>query len=99
VEVGPEAPLPSRYQGRTAILAFLLETSLSGDAVGRWRLLPIRANGLPGFAFYVRDENTGKYLPFALQVLSSEGDLLSNVTTFGTPGLYPDFNLPADLTG
>lgn len=95
----PMPPLPSWYQGRTAIRAFLLATSLAGDAADRWRLLPIRANGLPGFAFYMREENTGKYLPFALQVLSFEGELLSDVTTFGTPRLFPAFNLPSNLAG
>jgi RNA polymerase sigma-70 factor (ECF subfamily) len=93
----PMPPLPSWYQGRAAIRAFILATSLAGEAAGRWRLLPIRANGLPGFAFYVRDENSGKYLPFALQVLRFEGELLSDVTTFGTPGLFPAFDLPAEL--
>lgn len=94
----PMPPLPSWYQGRTAIRAFLMATSLAGDAAGRWRLIPIRANGLPGFAFYMRDENTDKYLPFALQVLSIEGELLSNVTTFGAPELFPVFNLPSAIT-
>ena len=95
----PMPPLPSWYQGRAAIRAFLMVTSLAGDAAGRWRLLPIYANGLPGFAFYLREENTRMYLPFALQVLSFEGELLSTVTTFGTPELFPAFSLPASLPG
>ena len=95
----PMPPLPSWYQGRAAIRAFILATSLAGEAAGRWRLLPIRANGQPGFAFYVRDENTGIYLPFALQVLTFAGELLSDVTTFGTPGLFPAFDLPDEVTG
>jgi RNA polymerase sigma-70 factor, ECF subfamily len=93
----PMPPLPSWYRGRAAIRAFILATSLAGDASGRWRLLPIRANGLPGFAFYLQEGNTNKYLPFALQVLSFEGELLSEVITFGYPGLFPTFNLPAVL--
>jgi RNA polymerase sigma-70 factor (ECF subfamily) len=92
-------PLPSWYQGRAAIRAFILATGLVQEAAGRWRLLPIRANGQPGFAFYMRDENSGKYLPFALQILSFEGELFSDVTAFGTPGLFPAFNLPAELAG
>jgi len=47
----------------------------------------------------VRDENTGIYLPFALQVLTFAGELLSDVTTFGTPGLFPAFDLPDEVTG
>ncbi len=38
----------------------------AGEAAGRWKLLPIRANGSPGFAFYLRDGASGSYLPFAL---------------------------------
>jgi RNA polymerase sigma-70 factor, ECF subfamily len=95
----PMPPLTSWYQGRAAIRAFILKTSLAGEASGRWRLLPIRANGLPGFAFYLREENTGEYLPFALQVLSFANELLSDVTTFGYPELFPAFNLPASLAG
>lgn len=93
----PMPPLPSWYQGRVAIRAFIAATSLAGEATRRWKLVPIRANGRPGFAFYVQDENTGKHLPFALQLLRFEGELLSDVTTFGTPELFPAFGLPAEL--
>jgi RNA polymerase sigma-70 factor, ECF subfamily len=93
----PMPPLPSWYRGRAAIRAFIEATSLEGEAAGRWRLLPVRANGQPGFAFYLRDENAGKYLPFALQVLKFDGELLCEVITFGTPGLFPAFNLPLEL--
>lgn len=95
----PMPPLPSWYRGRDAIRAFIQATSLAGEAAGRWKLLPIRANGLPGFAFYLRQVDTVKYLPFALQVLTFEGDQISDVTTFGTPGLFPAFSLPPELTG
>jgi RNA polymerase sigma-70 factor (ECF subfamily) len=91
----PMPPLPSWYQGRAAIREFILATSLAGEAVGRWRLLPIHANGLPGFGFYLWEAKAGEYLPFALQVLSFAGELLSDVTTFGNPQLFPAFNLPA----
>ncbi len=93
----PMPPLPSWYQGRDAIRAFISATSLAGQAAGRWRLLPIRANGGPGFAFYVRNEETGSYLPFALQLLRFEGELLADVTTFGLPHLFTAFDLPSVL--
>lgn len=95
----PMPPLPSWYQGRDAIRKFIQATSLAGEAAGRWKLVAIRANGLPGFAFYQREEVTGRYLPFALQVLSFDGELISDVTTFGNPELFPTFNLPAELAG
>lgn len=93
----PMPPLPGWYRGRAAIRSFILATSLAGDAAGRWKLLPIRANGSPGFAFYVRDDAGGKYLPFALQVLRFEGELFGDVITFGAPNLFPAFNLPLEL--
>jgi RNA polymerase sigma-70 factor (ECF subfamily) len=93
----PMPPLPGWYRGKAAIRSFILATSLAGEAAGRWKLLPIRANGSPGFAFYVRDEARGRYLPFALQVLRFEGELFGDVTTFGYPVLFPAFNLPAEL--
>lgn len=93
----PMPPLAAWYQGRGAIRAFISATSLAGQAAGRWRLRPVRANGVPAFAFYVRDEDTGKYLPFALQLLRFEGELLADVTTFGLPHLFSAFNLPSVL--
>ena len=95
----PMPPLPSWYRGRAAIRTFILATSLAGDARGRWRLLPIRANGQPGFAFYLRDEVRCRYLPFALQVLRIEGELVSEVITFGFTGLFPAFGLARELAG
>jgi RNA polymerase sigma-70 factor (ECF subfamily) len=95
----PMPPLPSWYQGRQAIRTFIQATSLAGEAAGRWRLLPIRANGQPGFAFYLRDVNTGNYRPFALQVLTFAGESISAATTFGMPQLFPAFALPVEIRG
>jgi RNA polymerase sigma-70 factor (ECF subfamily) len=93
----PMPPLPGWYRGRAAIRSFILATSLAGDAAGRWKLLPIRANGSPGFAFYLQDGARGKFLPFALQVLRFEGEQFGEVITFGYPGLFPAFGLPVEL--
>lgn len=93
----PMPPMPVWYQGREAIRAFISATILAGDARGRWRLMPVRANGRHGFAFYRLDETSQKYTPFAIQVLSFQGDLLEDVTTFGYPFLFPAFGLPAEI--
>ena len=90
----PMPPLPIWYQGRSAIRTFISTTILAGEARGRWRLLPVRANGLPGFAFYRLDETSQRYEPFSIQVLRFEGELLCDVTTFGNPALFPFFALP-----
>jgi RNA polymerase sigma-70 factor (ECF subfamily) len=93
----PMPPLPSWYQGRTAIRAFILQTSLAGEANRRWQLLPLHANAAPGFAFYQLTNDRGSYIAFAIQVLTVQGDLLSDVTTFGDTSLFPYFGLPLSL--
>jgi RNA polymerase sigma-70 factor (ECF subfamily) len=93
----PMPPSPSWYQGRPAVRAFILAAILSGDARGRWRLLPTRANASPAFAWYRRDETGQGYRPFAIQVLTLEGDLIADVTTFAVPSLFPHFGMPPEL--
>lgn len=94
----PMPPFPVWIQGKSLIQAFINSTILSGEAQNRWKLIPIRANGQPGCAFYQIDEHTRTYHPFALQVLTIENDLISAATTFGFPMLFRFFKLPPLLT-
>ena len=41
-----------------------------------------RANAQPALAFYAWDDSAGAYLPFALNVLTSPRELVSDVTAF-----------------
>jgi RNA polymerase sigma-70 factor (ECF subfamily) len=93
----PMPPLRSWYQGRSSIRAFISGTILAGEARGRWRLVPIQANAQPAFAWYLRDESRGNYQAYAIQVLTIEGNLLADVTTFGFPSLFPYFDLALEL--
>jgi RNA polymerase sigma-70 factor (ECF subfamily) len=93
----PMPPIPGWYQGREAIRTFISAVILASDARGRWRLLPTSANGQPAFGWYQLAESGDKYVAFAIQVLTFDGALLSNITTFGTPRLFPHFNLPIEL--
>ena len=92
----PMPPSPSWYQGRPAIRAFIAATILDGQARGRWHLLQALANAQPAYAWYRRDESGG-YQAFAIQVLTLDGELLSDVTTFANRALFPYFNLPMSL--
>ncbi|NIO39566.1 MAG: sigma-70 family RNA polymerase sigma factor, partial [Burkholderiales bacterium] len=78
----PMPPSPSWYQGRPAVRAFISANILDGDARGRWRLLPTRANGRPAFAWYKRDPSRAVYNAFAIQVLTVDGNLIADITTF-----------------
>ena len=94
--VYPMPPLPSWYQGKTAIRAFISSNILAGDARGRWKMVPTRANAGPALAWYMRDDASGIYGAFAIQVLTFEGELLADVTTFPSPALFRFFNLPGE---
>ena len=93
----PMPPSPAWYQGRSAIRTFISSDILAGDAHGRWRLRPTRANTQPAFAWYRRDESRSAYQAFAIQVLTFDGDLLADVTTFANPILFSYFGLPLAL--
>jgi hypothetical protein len=41
-----------------------------------------QANAQPALAFYAWDDPAGAFLPFALNVLTVRGDLVSDVTAF-----------------
>jgi RNA polymerase sigma-70 factor (ECF subfamily) len=97
-------PLRTWYRGRDAIAVFLAGWPLSGD--WRWRHVRTRANGQEALAFYSWDAEGESYLPFALNVLTLRGALISDVAAFvarSTP--LPDRNVyarwpeqPADPT-
>jgi RNA polymerase sigma-70 factor (ECF subfamily) len=91
-------PTPSWYRGRDSIRAILLAIPFAGDAHGRWRLIPTRANDSPALGFYQLDEAGDVYGGVGLQVLTVDGDLVSAVTTFMNPNLLPRFGLPMILS-
>ncbi len=93
----PMPPLPVWYLGRSAIGIFISLAILAGEARGRFRLLPVRANGQPGFAFYQLNNTSGKYQAYVIQILSIVGNLVADATTFGYPYLFKYFNLPMEL--
>jgi RNA polymerase sigma-70 factor (ECF subfamily) len=93
----PMPPYPSWYKGKAAIRAFVSHTILAGQAAGRYRLVATRANAQPAFAWYMRDESVGVYRAFAIQVVTMDGELIGDITTFPNPGLFRYFDLPLEL--
>jgi RNA polymerase sigma-70 factor, ECF subfamily len=75
-------PLPTWFGGLEDITGFLRSGPLSG--AWRWKHLPARVNGQVASAAYTWDEAEGAYLPFALDVLTFEGDRIKEVTAFIT---------------
>ena len=74
-------PLPTWYRGHEAIASFLTRFALQD----RWRLLPVRANGQVAFGCYAWDEDKRSYTALSLDVLTLDGPLATEVTSFVTP--------------
>jgi RNA polymerase sigma-70 factor (ECF subfamily) len=91
-------PSPSWYAGRESIAKFAANTVFANDgmfpglASGRWKLLPVQANGQPGAAVYQRLED-GEYHPFGVHVLTCEGGQISQISCFIDPSLPARFGL------
>jgi RNA polymerase sigma-70 factor (ECF subfamily) len=66
-------------------------------ALGRWRLLPIMANGQPGAAGYLRRPGQTAFFPFVLAVLRLEHGRVIDIAAFEQPSMFTAFGLPASL--
>jgi RNA polymerase sigma-70 factor (ECF subfamily) len=73
-------PLATWYAPRDSIVAWARAYAMSGE--WRWKTVLTRANAQPALAFYAWAERSGVYLPFALNVLTLQGDLIGDVTAF-----------------
>ncbi len=75
-------PMRTWFGGRDQIATFLRAYPLNGQ--WRWKPLLTQANGQPALAYYSWDDDEGAYLPFALNVLTFEGEEISEVDAFIT---------------
>ena len=82
-------PNPSWFAGRDSVIRLLANRLRSKRA----RLVPVRANGQPGFAMYLDGE------AFAVQVITLRGPAIAAVTAFHDPALVQRFGLPARISG
>ncbi len=89
-------PWPVWFQGREAVLAALAAgwDPRSPDYVGRFRMVPTRANGQPAVAAYVRGRHDPGHRAFAISVLRIESDLVAEAVAFHEPRLFALFGLP-----
>jgi RNA polymerase sigma-70 factor, ECF subfamily len=92
-------PWPMWFHGRDAVVATLAVSWDPGSPyyVGRFRMLPTRANGQPAGAAYVRGPGEDAFLPFAIGVARIAGGRILELTSFHDTGLFPAFGLPAAL--
>jgi RNA polymerase sigma-70 factor (ECF subfamily) len=73
-------PLATWFKGAEEIEVFLEGSPMSGT--WRWRALLTQANGQPALGFYTWDEDEQAYTRFALNVLSFDGERISEIDAF-----------------
>jgi RNA polymerase sigma-70 factor (ECF subfamily) len=83
-------PLPEWFRGHPQIRAFLLGAPL----LYRWRMIPCRANGQLAFGTYMWNDDLGAYRFVAIDVLTVEGDRVTEVVAFLSKELWEPFGLP-----
>jgi RNA polymerase sigma-70 factor (ECF subfamily) len=92
-------PIPMWFQGRDALMAALAASwdPAGPEYVGRFRVLPTRANGSPAAAGYTRRPGDAAYHAFAVGVLRIEHGVIAELTAFHDTSLFAAFGLPAEL--
>ena len=89
-------PYAAWYQGRDRVADSWV---MPGDRPTGLRFVPTRANGQIALGVYKFDDESGRFQPIALEVLSLRGELIAEVTSFRDPELVRLFDLPEELTG
>jgi RNA polymerase sigma-70 factor, ECF subfamily len=87
-------PLSQWLQGRQDIGASLAAMVFESGAVGLFRLVPTRANGLPAFAVYRRDGSDGNHQALSIQVVEVVRGQIASIVAFLDPSLFGRFGFP-----
>lgn len=88
-------PLPNWYRGIDTVSAFVRAVPLG--SCGRWRTREVTANAQPAVALYLRTDEIDDYRAWSLNVLSVQGDAISEVTSFIGVDTMAGFGLPPTL--
>jgi RNA polymerase sigma-70 factor, ECF subfamily len=83
-------PWAGWWRGGDVIAAFAKDAM---EYCAEARTVPTRANGQPAVAYYARDDETGRYRPSALDVLTLEDGRIKEITAFVNPQFFPRFGL------
>ncbi|WP_069773817.1 RNA polymerase subunit sigma-70 [Streptomyces sp. LUP30] len=91
-------PNPFWFTSRDALFAFVRPNidPASPTFFGHWRLMPVRANGQPAVAGYLRRPGTSVFRAQLIDVLRTREGRIAEITTF-EPHLFPAFGLPMTL--
>jgi RNA polymerase sigma-70 factor (ECF subfamily) len=88
------SPQVGEWHGRQGVADALRDGM---NSLGRWRVLPITANGQPGAAGYLRRPGQTRYEPFVLTVLYLDQGAVVDIAAFEQPSMFGAFGLPSSL--
>jgi len=88
------SPQVGEWNGRTEVGDVLRDGM---NSLGKWRVLPVKANGQPGAAGYLRRPGETAFTPFVLTVLRIERGAVAEIAAFEQPSIFAAFGLPASL--
>ena len=88
------SPAVGEWRGRRRVSDALREGM---NSLGRWRLLPITANGHLGAAGYLQRPGETSFTPFVLAILTVDKGSITEISAFEHPALFPAFALPTTL--
>jgi RNA polymerase sigma-70 factor (ECF subfamily) len=89
-------PLLTWFTGRQTVTRFFASRAL--DVPGRFRLVPVTANGQPAFAVYQREPD-GIFHAHEVLVPIFTATGVARIVVFLDPGLVTAFGLPAAING
>jgi RNA polymerase sigma-70 factor (ECF subfamily) len=81
-------PMPFLFDGVESVRPLMADAT----AMGTWRLLPVRANRMPGAASYLLRPDDTEYRAFKFDIMRIVDGVIAEITTFG-PDLFPAFGL------
>ena len=88
-------PIPTWFQGREAVAAFLAGWPLAHRRA--WRMLPLRASGQVAFGAYSRDAGRAVFAAHVIEIITLRDDRISEVFAFMSPESFAAFGLPQEL--
>lgn len=86
-------PLPSWFDGVVDVEKFIAERVFATP----WRMLPLWANGQPGFACYQQAAGDDRFRLGAITLLSLRGGRIAGLHSFLDPALYRRFGLAEEI--
>jgi RNA polymerase sigma-70 factor, ECF subfamily len=89
-------PFPQWFRGRPSVSEFLAARALA--SAGRWRAIPVGANGQPAMGAY-RVDDDGRHHAHSIQVLQASTAGITWIAAFQSPELFPAFGLPPVYPG